>query len=282
MDWNLLTVAPNSHRLNFSGVKAGWSGRVLVMSDEHVDNAACDRKLLARHHAEALSTGSPVLKFGDLFCAMQGKWDKRADTHQLRPEHRGNNYLDQLVTTTAELYAPWAQNIALMTNGNHETSIGLRHQTSLLDRLVGQLTVKSGHTVAVGAYSGFLRFHFGTNYAEQAKVLRWHHGYGGGGEVTRGLIDNNRTRGQALADIFYSGHIHRRNLDENILVSVNARGRVIESQQWFLRGSCYKDESHGGNGWHIQQGREARPRGGWWLNFSASANNITCTPTPAL
>jgi len=278
MNWKLKTITPETHFIDFEGVKSGWTARVLVMSDEHVDNAKCDRALIEIHHNEAAETGSPILKFGDTFCAMQGKWDKRSDTTQCRPEHQVNNYLDALVKTTADFYRPWKNNIALITPGNHEASIANRHQTDLIDRLLERM----GNKPSKGAYSGFVRFRFGRHYANESKTLRWHHGYGGGGEITRGLIDNSRTRGQCIADIYYSGHIHRRNLDENIIQELTQRGQIKERQQWFLRGSCYKDEHKGGGGWHAEQGRTARPKGGWWLNFRADGDRVIVTPTPAL
>ena len=283
MNWKLETASPQVHRLSFTGVASGWSQRVLLMSDEHVDNAKCDRTLLKRHHEEAAGSGAPVMKFGDTFCAMQGKWDKRSDQNQLREEHRGNNYLDRLVDTTADFYAPFAKNIALMTDGNHESSIQLRHETSLLDRVIEQLGAKGGAKPQKGSYMGFVQFYFGKHWG--SVLLNWHHGYGGGGEVTRGMIDNNRTRGMIEADIFYSGHIHRRNMDENIVLSVTDRLQMRERRQIFLRGSSDKDEHVGGNGWHIGQGRAARPKGGWWVEFKARREKdnhvVEIIPTPA-
>jgi hypothetical protein len=53
-------------------------------------------------------------------------------------------------------------------------------------------------------------------------TLHWHHGYGGW-KITAGLIDNSRTRGMYLADIL-SGHVHRRNSDENVVMHTDALG----------------------------------------------------------
>ena len=195
---------------------------------------------------------------------MQGKWDKRADQTQLREEHRGNCYIDKLVNTAGKYYAPYADNIALLTPGNHEQSIVDRHQTNLCERLIVKLREKS-KVPHLGDYWGFvkLKFHFGNTY--ETKNLFYHHGYGGGGEVTRGMIDNNRTRGQYNADIFYSGHIHRRNMDENIMTECNNQGTIVQRRQLFLRGGTYKNETRG---WHAAGGRAARPLGGYWLKFN--------------
>lgn len=252
---------------------------VLCMSDEHWDNAHCDLGLLKKHHEEAKAIGAPILKFGDTLCLMQGKWDKRADQNALREEHRGNHYLDKVIETASEWYAPYAENIVLISPGNHEQSISQRHQTDMTERLCERLRANGSHT-RKGTYAGFILFDFRRgNIGACTKSLFYHHGYGGGGEITRGLIDNSRTRGQYNADIFYSGHIHRRNMDENVIIGVNKQnGQLAITNQIFLRGSTYKREEAGLSGWHVTKGRSARPVGGWWLDFKISrdASKNTC------
>jgi hypothetical protein len=176
--------------------------------------------------------------------------------------------------TAVDFYKPYKDNIALITSGNHEQSILYHHDYDILETLTDELGVK------YGAYQGFVKFVFDIpGYKARTFDLCWHHGYGGGGEVTRGLIDNSRTRGQYLADVYYSGHIHRKNCDENVITRNSARGEILEERQWFIRGSCYKrEESY----YHIGSGRAARPLGGWWLNvsFRKPANNLLCVTQP--
>ena len=267
--WSINEVSRQVHEITYHGCTAKDEFWALLMSDEHWDSADCARTLLTNHHREALERGAPILKFGDTFDVMQGKWDKRADQNALRPEHRGNNYFDRILTTAEEYYSPFSQNIALITPGNHEQSVLDRHQTNLTEKLVHSLR---GHskTVHLGGYWGFVRFKFLHGNTWATKTLCYHHGYGGGGEVTRGFIDNNRTRSQYNADLFYSGHVHRRNVDENIITELSGK-TIVRRQQLFLRGSTYKDETEG---WHASKGRSARPLGGWWLKMRLiSANN---------
>jgi hypothetical protein len=255
---------------------------VLLMSDEHVDNSHSDLELIRRHHDEARERGAPVLKFGDTFCAMQGKWDKRADQNQLRDELRGNHYLDRLKDFAEGVYAPYAADIAVIAPGNHETSISMRHQTNLTECLVDRMRRAGGRTL-LGGFAGFVRLRLELAGARKSYHLCYHHGYGGGGEVTRGMIDNNRTRGQYLADIYYSGHIHRRNMDENEIIALSPEGQAVRKTQLFLRGGAYKRED-GPGGWHVEKGRAARPCGGWWLRFTARKGAKTeweVTPIPA-
>tara|TARA_R110000868_G_scaffold39869_4_gene138422 strand:+ start:3031 stop:3873 length:843 start_codon:yes stop_codon:yes gene_type:complete len=275
--WTIKELSRQVHVIEWNVDKPSEECTLLLMSDEHWDNKECDRDLLRRHHEEAVKKGAPILKFGDTFCAMQGKWDKRADMNQLRPEHHTNKYLDSLVNTATEWYKPYKDNIALITPGNHEQSILDRHETDLIDRLTSHLGI------AKGDYWGYVLLRLKSRERTQTHVLHYHHGYGGGGEVTRGMIDNNRTRGQYDADLFYSGHIHRRNYDENVITTVTAQGRLTQRTQRFLRGSTYKNETRG---WHASGGRAGRPLGGWWVtikdkNVSRESGHqllVTCTP----
>lgn len=240
---------------------------VLLLSDEHADNLQADLALIRKHHQQAVDLGAPILKLGDTMCAMEGKWDKRASESHLRPEMRGGNYLDRLVKFHADLCRPYAKNIAVISDGNHETAMLKHHQTDLLERLVQTLR-QDGSPVLHMPFVGFVRFRFVDNNSHNTSwLLNYHHGYGGGGEVTRGMIDNSRTRGQYIANGHYSGHIHRKNMDENVVLTMDIKGKVVEMQQLFLRGSCYKREHVDGSGWHIEKGRAARPLGGWWLHF---------------
>jgi hypothetical protein len=157
---------------------------VLLLADEHADNAHSDLALIRKHHAEAVALGAPILKFGDTFCAMEGKWDRRASESALRPEMRGGNYLDKLVSFHTDLYLPYAKNIAVVSDGNHETSILKHHQTDLLERLTQNLRT-FGAPCEHMPFTGFVRFKFDLgNQHRESKTLQYHHGYGGGGEVT--------------------------------------------------------------------------------------------------
>ena len=273
-EWTIERLGPEATRSTWKGLESGNRYHALLTSDHHVDNAHCDHALLRNHLEAAVEVDAPIFAFGDVFCAMQGRWDKRADTRELLPELRGNNYLDRLVDFATEFYRPYASHIAIISNGNHEDSIQQRHETDLIERLVQNLR-SIGSPVIRGRYQGFHSFQIVQRSKGKplsfARTLCYHHGYGGGGEVTRGMIDQNRTRSQYDAHIFYSGHIHRRNRDENVVLSLDRSGQVIKRQQLFLRGGAYKDDSKGG--WQISRGQAARPLGGWWVRFGCHAHH---------
>lgn len=273
--WKIEELHRQCHTVTFNMQQSPSDFWALICSDAHLDNKLCDRELLKKHHQLAQERNAPIFHFGDLFCAMQGKWDKRADLNELRPEHQSGNYLDRLVDTSAEWFEPFKSDLALITLGNHETSIIKHHQTHLTERLCDRLKVK------MGGYWGYVLFRFAYQNAFITKKLCYHHGYGGGGEVTRGYIDNNRTRSQYNGDIFCSGHIHRHNQDKNVMWDITAKGTIFEREQYFLRSSTYKGN---GSNHDAETGKGPRPRGGWWLHFHCmkTVRELVVTTTPIM
>lgn len=272
LPWVIEKTDTNAVRYRQNLLSTDKKKRILLLSDLHWDSAHCKRDYLKSVLDEAKADNAPVFIFGDMYDAMQGKWDPRSSQDTLRPEHRGPNYLDLLVDTSVEWFLPYKDILALVTYGNHETAIMKRHEVDLIQRFVGIMR-KEGSRVLVGPYWGFILLAFANGAegtlrpgADLIKRLAWHHGYGGGGEVTRGMIDHSRSRGMYDADIYVSGHIHRRNYDENIITRVSSKGIVHTMQQLFLRCSCWKEET---TGYHVEKGRAARPVGGWWLNLQA-------------
>jgi predicted phosphodiesterase len=264
--WKIKKVSPNSYRTDIEFGRSGSHRRALLLADAHWDNAHCRLDLLEKTLKLAKEEGAPVYHFGDFFCAMQGKWDQRSSRDALRDEHHTGSYLDSLVSTAAEWLEPYAKNIALMSYGNHESSIKRKHEVDLLQRLCHELR-RMGSPVECGPYWGFVTMNAAWHKQRDCVRLHYHHGYSGGGEVSRGVGQHAATRSMYDADVYVSGHIHRRNLDENVMTRVTASGNVQHRRQLFLRCSTYKDES--GDGWHVAQGRAARPIGGWWLNLVA-------------
>lgn len=102
------------------GILSEWSQSYLLLADVHFDNPHCRRDILMRLLNQARARNAGILVFGDWFCAMQGRWDPRANKESLRPEHRTGNYLDALVDSSLELLEPYADLIVMMGDGNHE------------------------------------------------------------------------------------------------------------------------------------------------------------------
>ena len=170
---------------------------VLLRSDAHWDNPDSNRHLMKKHLEQAKKRNAAVIDFGDLFCAMQGKYDRRSNKDKVRPEHQSGQYLDRLVDTAVEWHAPYAHLWVAQYSGNHETSILAHHETCLLTRLADGLRKKNGAVFPTVGYSGFVKFQF-VGQKRQSCTLWGIHGYGGGGPVTKDMIQ--RARQQYVMD----------------------------------------------------------------------------------
>lgn len=243
---------------------------IMITSDHHWDNAHCDRRLLKNHLQQAKDIDAPIFGFGDTFCAMQGKFDKRADKKSLRPEHRGECYFDELSDTAAEWYGEFADDIAMLSMGNHEESIIRHQQVNLLSRLCDSVNALEG------PYWGFIKIR--KNPKASPITLMYHHGYGGGGPVTKGMLNWAQMRGAYQADVYVMGHIHHKNLDEHTQTSVTKGGSLAIKSQWCVRSSTYKQDDAFLAG---KTGSGMRPLGGWWLTINEDANR-TSSATPSL
>lgn len=249
-------------------VESDWSQTFLLRSDAHHDNAHSDHRLELSHLVEAEERDAGILDAGDLFCAMQGKWDKRASTDGCRPEHREGRYLDSLVETATDFYQPFASRWLLLAPGNHEGSILKRHETDLTDRLAAALR-GHGSNVIRGTYSGFVRFRVCIDGQRTlSRVLYYHHGHGGGGLMTHGVL-NTRRRQSFLsnADIVWSGHTHDSWSVRLSRVSLTSKGRVRREDVHHVSTPGYKEEFTPMDGWHVERGAPPKPLGAAWLRF---------------
>lgn len=261
-------VAVNSTVVTFDDIKPGWEQWFLLRSDVHHDNPKCNQELEKKHLDEAKECGAYIIDNGDLFCAMQGKWDKRSSKDAIRPEHQSGNYLDRLVDTAAEFYAPYAENFLVLGRGNHETAIRGKHETDLTDRLAAKLRDK-GSEVLAGGYGGFVKFIFRISTVSTSKVLHYYHGSGGGGPVTRGVIQTNRMAVYCPdAHIILTGHTHDSWEMRIARMRLSQSGEVYRDEQVHVRCAGYKDAwGDGSSGWEVERMLGPKPQDAAWLRF---------------
>lgn len=251
-----------------------WSQEYLLISDAHIDNAHADRQMFERHMRQCRERGAKWISNGDFLCCMQGKWDPRSDTSACRPEHREGRYLDSIINTTADYLAPWADMALLLAPGNHETAIKRRHETDMNERLVEALKARNPASCQLyaGSYANWVRFVVRSKVRRQlvanSVLMYMHHGYGGGGPVTRGTIQTARMAVYLPdADIIWTGHTH----DEWIMPIQRARlsvhGRPYLDRVLHVRSPGYKDEFSEQNGWAVEKGMPPKPKGALWLRF---------------
>ncbi len=78
MGWSLKKLERNVVEISIDlDRNKDWEQWVLLRSDVHHDNPKCNQDLERKHLDEAIEYDAPIIDNGDLFCAMQGKWDKR-------------------------------------------------------------------------------------------------------------------------------------------------------------------------------------------------------------
>lgn len=263
------TVTPNVVRVNHEVSDANWEQFYLLRSDAHWDNPDSNWEMQKAHLDEAVKRNAGVLDFGDLFCAMQGKYDKRSDKSKVRPEHQSNDYLDALVTTAADFYEPYAHLWVMQGVGNHEASILSRLETCLISRWAQVLRDRTDAPVPVTGYTGWVTFRFKVSTQHHRKVL-WHtHGYGGGGPVTKDMIQRNRMLAYVEnADIIVSGHTHDQWVTKDMRIRLNSHDKVEQVPCVVIKCPTYKDEYKTGvGGWHIATGKPPKPNGAYWLRF---------------
>jgi hypothetical protein len=267
-------ISRNVHEIKIEGQEF----RLAVLSDIHWDNPKCDRDKLKKDLDYCLKHEIPIFINGDFFCLMQGRGDHRRNKSDIRPEHNNARYLDSIVDTAVEWWTPYAHLLTVIGYGNHETGIIKYQETDLLARFVDLLNYKCGTNVQTGGYGGWLVLKFiigDESYKKTAKVkVKYFHGSGGGGIITRGAI--NLSRALDLyedMDVFCMGHIHEnwsRNDMREKLVHSSIHGYHIEHKHiHHMITGTYKDEYVDGfGGWHIERGAPVKILGGRILNIS--------------
>lgn len=244
----------------------------LLASDVHFDNAHTDRALFKLHLDQAVERRAGILLVGDTHCAMQGKWDKRSDRSALREEYQHGPYLDRLVDELAGFLEPYAKNIVHISDGNHETAISKHHETDLTERTVGALR-SMGSPVIRGGYTGWLYLACTMHSTKRGSLGWWYtHGYGGGGPVTKDMIQRNRQLAYIEgADLMFSGHTHDRWSDDNVRLGLDFNGKQVRRVCEYLKLGTYKDEhGEGQGGWSVGRGIPPKPLGAYWVRVAYS------------
>ena len=147
----------NLHKFDFE-VNSKEECNFFISSDWHWDNVKCNRELLKSHLDKAMEIGAFIVVTGDMLCLMQGKYDKRSSKSAVRPEHNATNYLDVVINDCANYLRPYAKNILLISEGNHETSVSERHETRVLERLVERVNTLEGTNIQLGNYTGYYKY----------------------------------------------------------------------------------------------------------------------------
>jgi len=255
----------------------------LLLSDIHFDNPKCDRVLLKKHLDQALKRNAKVLINGDLFCIMQGLTDKRHNKSDLMERHRGANYFDLVIEDACEFFKPYKDILLMVGYGNHETSVIKKGEHDILANFVYRMKYEHQASIRLGGYGGWVVFKPKRGNKCISIKMKYYHGTGGGGPVTKGVIQNQRMNAMIHgADIVWQGHVHElyHHRDMVEYLDVHSRtGYVVKTRAvHHIRTSTYKDEYEQGlKGWHVERGAPPKPLGGYWMKFDILIEADTIT-----
>jgi len=274
--------AVTTAKIDYSG--GNKHSLLFVTSDLHIDSIGCNRDIMLEDFEEARKRDAKILLLGDIFDAMQGRFDPRRSLDELRPEYRRSDYYDYVIKDVVKILKPYAGNILLIAPGNHETAVLKNASISLIDRLVYSLNMENGTQIMQGGYGGWARFmfHFGTNGKRTSVKIKYHHGFGGDAPVTRGVIHTNR-QGTALRnpDIVVNGHNHHMYYVPVVSEALTDSGKIIFPITHYIRTPGYKqDYGDGSNGWAVEKGMVPKPLGGAFISMEiitgGKVSNVRC------
>lgn len=272
----LTKLGKNIHKITFDSKKA----KVALLSDVHWDNPSCDRALLKKHLDYCLAYNIPVHINGDMFCLMQGRGDRRGSKSDILPEHNNSRYLDSIVQTAVEWFAPYKDILTVIGYGNHETGIIKWQETDILQRFVDLYNVTHNAKVFTGGYGGWMIYELqNSNTSKKVFKHKYFHGSGGGGIVTKGAI--NLTRATEMYegfDVFSMGHIHENSCRNDSIEELATLSGIYKTRlkeiHLAITGTYKEEYGDGSKGWHVERGAPPKTIGGRILELSMCVKQV--------
>lgn len=242
-------------KTNFRKIINSNKYRFIVLGDPHIDSDYCDTKLLKKHLQFALDNNIDVYCIGDLLDVMQGRNDPRRKNKQ--PKDKYFNYVIDYVTN---FLTPYKDVIKFISYGNHETSVLRNNDLDLLQIIVNNLNLL-GANIELGTYTGWWQFRLNDGTSKYGYKVNYHHGFGGGGKRTKGIIQyTDRQVGLYGADMIIMGHVHEDVDSYHSVEYINNKGIICEKDVIWTRVSSYKNENIG-MGWATEKGFNPKPNG---------------------
>lgn len=279
---------PNVHYVNYDKVGSGWEGWALLISDVHFDSKNCNRKLLKKHLKKAKQRDALVFCFGDFFDAMLGKYDRRKNYDDVRPEDVTENYYGSVTDHGVEFMLDYTDNIVLFGRGNHETAVTRHAGIDILSNMVYKLNSEkksNGHMIYTGGYGGWVRFNFMVHKTVGQSIrLKYFHGSGAGAPVTKGVIETAR---QAVylpdADIVANGHNHKAYTIPIPRERLSRNGQIKTDVVWYVRIPGYSDGyGDGSQGYVVESGHGPAALGAVWVHFTVDAGRSMVEYNPIM
>lgn len=275
-------LSENVHLFEFDGCRSGDVVPTLFCSDIHLDSIGCKRDILKKHFDEIKHANGLIFIFGDLLDVMGSYGDRRLQREDIDPQfiQHGRTYLDLVCEYTIEFLKPYAQNIALISYGNHEKTINKFHNHDILRSIVWALNLEEGVNIQLGAYSGwvFLRMKPHNSGASKVCNIHYHHGFGGNAKRSKGMLD---VQIEAMkypdAHILVRGHTHQKWYDPSTArMRVTQKGRIYKDKIKYIQSGSYVDGiGEGKSGWPVEKNFNPTDIGGWFVDFKYKKSHDT-------
>ena len=272
-------LSDNVHVFEFSNCRSNDVVPTLFCSDIHLDSIGCKRDILKNHFDEIKKANGLIFIFGDLLDVMGSYGDRRLQREDIDPifiQH-GRTYLDLVCEYTIEFLKPYAQNIALISYGNHEKTINKFHNHDILRSIVWTLNLEDGVNIQLGGYSGwvFIRMKKPSGAGTGCQV-HYHHGFGGNAKRSKGMLD---VQIEAMkypdAHILVRGHTHQKWYDPSTTrMRVTRSGRIYKDKIKYIQSGSYVDGiREGKSGWPVEKNFNPTDIGGWFVDFKFIVNH---------
>jgi hypothetical protein len=116
-------------------------------------------------------------------------------------------------------------------------------------------------------------------------IVHYYHGSGGGGPVTKGVIQDYRILASIEGyDCTWQGHVHELYYHKNIVNRyVRNSHTILQKRVHQVRTATYKEEwADGYMGFHVERGRGPKPLGGYWMKLEAVRSESKAFKGPEL
>tara|TARA_R100000995_G_scaffold84848_1_gene65190 strand:+ start:440 stop:1327 length:888 start_codon:yes stop_codon:yes gene_type:complete len=268
----------NVHLFEYQGVRSTELVPTLFCSDIHLDSIGCKRNIFKRHLDEIKDANGLIFIFGDLLDVMASYGDRRLQREELDPQfiQKGRTYLDLVVEYAVEFLKPYAQNIALISYGNHEKTISKFHNHDILRSIVWALNLEPNVNIQLGGYSGWVFFRMKNKRTSQICKIHYHHGFGGNAKRSKGMLD---VQIEAMkypdANILVRGHTHQKWYDPSTArIRVSPNGRIYKDKVKYIQSGSYIDSINKGvSGWAVEKNFNPTDIGGWFVDFKLKKSN---------
>ena len=187
---------------------------VTLIGDPHTFKVASLTERLRDDLQAACDRDDIIGVYGDI-----DEWIVPSDLRRYSAKHasRVSAYVNARVNELADFYAPYANNIAWMKLGNHETAFIKHHFVDPMAMLIQELNRRrtAEGLIFYGGYTMWWQIKFLHTTGEgkrngSTSVKFWlHHGAGGNSPVTKGAISRARIQDAIIgADVYAIGHLH--------------------------------------------------------------------------